>query len=188
MLAYSPARTGPNIFAATLFLLFAVGHPGLGADSNWPQFRGPGGLAVASDPSPPVHFGSHSNLLWSTALPSGHSSPCVWDQRIFLTALDQWQLQTLCIDRREGKILWRQPAPAEKLEPTHRIGSPAASTPTADGERVYVYFGSFGLLAYDHDGHEEWRLPIAAPMVEFGAGTSPILSGDRLILLCDQDQ
>jgi outer membrane protein assembly factor BamB len=52
---------------------------------------------------------------------------------------------------------------------------------------VYVYFGSFGLLAYDFAGKEQWRRPLAAPVVEFGSGTSPVLAGDRLILNCDQD-
>lgn len=156
-------------------------------ESRWPQFRGPNGLGVASEGKPPVQFGPNSNVVWKTALPPGASSPCIWNDRIFLTAFDKTKLETLCIDRRDGKVLWRQSAPAEKIEPTHRIGSPASATPATDGERVYVYFGSFGLLAYDFTGQEQWRKPLAAPMVEFGAGTSPVLAGDLLVLNCDQD-
>ena len=83
--------------------------------------------------------------------------------------------------------LWSKLAPTEKLEATHRIGSPAAPTACTDGERVVAYFGSFGLLAYDFAGAELWRHPLPAPVVEFGSSSSPILVGDLVIQLCDSD-
>src|SRR6266545_5983118 len=117
-----------TIFAALLALVATEGL-GFGAASNWPQFRGPGGLAVAdTDANPPVHFGPLTNAVWKTALPPGHSSPCIWRPKIFVTGFEPTKLETLCLDRRDGRILWRQPAPAAKIEATHRIGSPAAST------------------------------------------------------------
>ena len=181
-----------NAFLAKLLLsslaLAATLDCTMAAELNWPQFRGPGGLAVAPTANPPIHFGPQSNVVWKTALPSGHSSPCIAGDRIFLTGFDAGKLETLCLDRRNGRVLWRKPAPAEKIEPTHRISNPAASTPATDGERVFVYFGSFGLLAYDTAGKEQWRHPVPTPMTEFGAGTSPILAGNLLILVCDQDQ
>src|SRR5207247_11077174 len=67
------------------------------------------------------------------------------------------------------------------------LASPASPTPATDGQRVYVYFGSFGLLAYDFNGNELWRKPLNTPVVEFGTSTSPILAGEKLILVCDQD-
>jgi len=158
------------------------------SESNWPQFRGPGGLAMAAEGKAPVHFGPDSNVVWKTSLPAGHSSPCLWGERIFLTGVRDRKLETLCLDRRDGKVLWRRTAPAEKMESTQRIASPAASTPTTDGNRVYVYFGSCGLLAYDLEGKERWRRLLPQPVVEFGTGTSPILAGDLLILVRDQDE
>src|SRR5688572_28544174 len=110
---------------AVLIALAVSGRPSFGAAPSWPQFRGPGGLAVAdSDANPPVHFSLATNVMWKTALPSGHSSPCIWGEKIFLTGVDQGKLETLCLDRRNGRILWRQPAPAERIDATHRIGSP----------------------------------------------------------------
>jgi outer membrane protein assembly factor BamB len=141
-----------------------------------------------SNAKPPVHFNPATNVVWKTALPSGHSSPCIWGDRVFLTGVEQGKLETLCLDRRDGRILWRQPAPAARIEATHRIGSPAASTAATDGQHVYVYFGSAGLLAYDFEGKEQWRHPLPPPMVEFGTGTSPIVAGELVILVCDQDQ
>ena len=170
----------------SLFLFFVMAAAIHGA--NWPQFRGPGGLGIGEGPEPPTHFNSSSNVLWKAALPAGHSSPCIWGNKIFLTGYDGKKLETIALDRNTGTVLWRETAPAEKIEPAHKIANPAASTITTDGEFAYAYFGSFGLLAYDLNGKESWRHPLPPPMVEFGTGTSPILAGDLLIVVCDQDQ
>ncbi len=171
-----------------VFLLAAGIPQATAAEALWPQFRGLGGLAVSGAGKPPVHFGPGSNVFWKTSLPPGHSSPCVSGDRIFLTALNEGALETLCLDRKAGHVQWRRAAPASKVESTHRIGSPAASTAATDGRAIYVYFGSVGLLAYDLEGKEKWRHPLPPPVVEFGTGTSPILAGNLLILVCDQDQ
>ena len=114
-------------------------------------------MGIAEGSPPPIHFGPNSNVLWKTELPSGHSSPVIWGDRIFLTAFDKAKLETLCLNRVDGKLLWNAGAPAAKFEPTHKLGNPASPTPVTDGERIYVSFGSFGLLAYDFDGKEIWR-------------------------------
>lgn len=153
--------------------------------AHWPQFRGPHGRGIAADHQPlPVHFGPDKNLLWKTALPSVMSSPVVWGDRIFITGHDtqRQQLLTFCLDRRTGSVLWQQPAPAEKIERVYKVNSAATATPATDGERVYVSFGSFGLLCYDFDGKEIWRRPLPLPPAGFGTGTSPVLAGDLLLL------
>ena len=157
------------------------------AASNWPQFRGPEACAVATDGEPPIHFGPESNVVWKVALPSGNSSPVIWGDRIFLTAFDKPKLQALCLDRRDGKTLWSLTLAADKIEPTHRTATPAAPTAVTAGHWVYFYCGSFGLLACDFDGREQWRLPFPPPNLDFGTGVSPILVGDLLILNRDQD-
>ena len=161
---------------------------GAGVPPNWPQFRGPGGLAVADGFPAPVHFNAQSNVVWQVELPSGHSSPSLWGDRIFLTGLNGGKLETLCLNRRDGTVRWRRAAPALKLEPTHRIASPACPTPATDGRLVVSYFGSYGLMAHDLEGNERWKKPLPAPVVEFGTGTSPILEGRFVILICDQDE
>src|SRR4029078_9445881 len=132
-------------------------------DARWPQFRGPNssGLGVGK---PPVQFGPDQNVRWKTAVGPGLSSPIIWEARIFLTEFDptKKQLATLCIDRRTGKILWRRVVVPEQIEKVHEISVPAGSTPVTDGELVYVYLGSYGLLAYDMNGNMKWekRLPL----------------------------
>src|SRR5438105_2795164 len=152
--------------------------PPSASERDWPQFRGPLGAAAPADQAKlPVEFGPDRNVLWKTDVPSGNSSPCVCKDRIFLTAFDKTKqvLETICLDRGTGRILWRQPAPqVAKIETSlHPTNGPATPTPTADGEAVYVYFGSYGLLAYDFDGKEKWHKPLPSPEGDFGAGTSP---------------
>jgi outer membrane protein assembly factor BamB len=154
---------------------------------RWPQFRGPDALGVAPDGMKfPTQFGPSTNVLWKTPLPSGYSSPCLWGDRIFLTGFDEQQrrLETLCLDRGTGRILWRQPAPAAQIEQVHKVSSPATATPATDGERVYAYFGSYGLLCYDFDGKQLWTRPLPVPMTAFGTGTSPVVAGGRVLLKC----
>jgi len=158
----------------------------LAAESNWPQFRGPDGLGIGTG-RPPVEFGPEKNVLWKIDVPFGHSSPCIVGNRIFLTGLDDGKLVTFCVDRADGHELWRAVAPVDKVEPTQRIASPASPTPCTDGLRIYVYFGSCGLLAYDLEGREQWRVPLPVPIVEFGTGSSPLLADGKVILVCDQD-
>jgi outer membrane protein assembly factor BamB len=103
---------------------------------------------------------------------------------VFLTEFDQAsrKLATLCLDRRTGAILWRRAVAVEKIEEVHQIGSPAAATPATDGERVYVYFGSYGLLCYDLDGNLKWERRLPLPENPYGATASPIVAGELLVL------
>ncbi|HEY6168791.1 MAG TPA: PQQ-binding-like beta-propeller repeat protein [Verrucomicrobiae bacterium] len=156
--------------------------------NNWPQFRGPDGRAVAGSKIPtPAEFSPDKNVIWKTPLASGHSSPIVWGERIFLTTYDKGKLSAVCLDLRTGQPLWRKEVTTPKIEEFHRIGSPAASTACTDGERVYFYFGSFGLLCLDFSGKEVWRFPLPLPVNDFGTGTSPIVVDGRVFLARDQD-
>jgi outer membrane protein assembly factor BamB len=154
--------------------------------ASWPQYRGPGGSGIAVDSDKaPVEFGPTKHLLWKTDIPSGHSSPAVWGDRIFLSTFDKnsGKLEVLALDRRDGRILWRRTAPAEGIESVHDISSPATATPATDGERVYAYFGSYGLLCFDFDGVQQWNIPLGiARVVPYGSGTSPIVAGELVIL------
>jgi outer membrane protein assembly factor BamB len=158
---------------------------------SWPQFRGPGGTGIAAPTeNPPVEFGIGKRMLWKTEIPSGHSSPAVWGNRIFLSTFDKAteKLEILALDRGTGTILWRRPIPAKEIEAVHEISSPATATPAVDSETVYAYFGSYGMIAFDHEGHERWTLPLPLVKVQYGSGTSPILAGDFIILSRDEGE
>jgi outer membrane protein assembly factor BamB len=158
------------------------------ATRTWPQFRGhnSSGRAVTGQTLPTKI--EPGNAKWSTELPPGHSSPVVFEDRIYLTAVrDNSTLVTLALDRETGKVLWEKVAPHEKLEQIHQIGSYAQCTPATDGDVVVSMFGSSGLFAYDREGKELWNVRMGPFNNEFGAGTSPIITGDKVILVQDHD-
>lgn len=157
--------------------------------SAWPQFRGPNGSGVADGQKPPVEFGPDKNLKWKVAVPSGMSSPIVAGDNLVLTAFEDGKLYTIAYRRADGKEAWRKQAPATKLEKFMKTeGSPAASTPATDGERIVSYFGSCGLVCYDLGGKELWTFPMptAVIMGNFGSGVSPILADGLAIIVRDE--
>ncbi|MCP4712681.1 MAG: PQQ-binding-like beta-propeller repeat protein [Planctomycetes bacterium] len=104
-----------------------------------------------------------------------------------MTGYANFRLETFCIQRSTGEILWRKAAPANRIEKVHQVGSPASSTCCTDGERVYVYFGSYGLICYDFTGKQLWQRPMLMPENLYGSASSPILAGGKLIFLDDQE-
>ncbi len=156
---------------------------------SWPQFRGPGGNGIAENQKPPVEFGPKKNLLWKIPVPSGFSSPIITGNLLILTGYDQDKLYTIAYNSKDGKELWKVQAPTKKIEPFLKgEGSPAASTPVTDGERIVSYFGSCGLFCYDLSGKELWKmeLPTVETKNSFGTGVSPILADGIVILQRDE--
>jgi outer membrane protein assembly factor BamB len=157
-------------------------------DSNiWPNFRGINCSGLASpDQNPPVDFGNNQKMVWKIALPEGHSSPCIWGNNIFLTGFDSEgkKLKLFCIDRLNGSIKWGKDISVDNFEKVNSVSNPATATPSTDGERVYFYFSSYGLLCYDFNGEPKWELKIPIPKSRHGMGTSPIVTGDLVILNC----
>ena len=154
--------------------------------TGWNRFRGPNGSGVAKDCRPPVTVESTS-ATWTANVPPGHSSPVLSDDWVVITAVEGKRLSTLAFNKSDGKLAWRREAPETPLEKVHAASSPAASTPLVDGERVYVYFGSYGLLCYDFSGKVVWQRPMPTPKTLYGMSSSPILHGDLLILVVDDD-
>jgi len=183
---------------------------------HWPQFRGPGARGVASAPNLPERWSATENVAWKTDVPGrGWSSPIVWGNRVFLTtAVNSGELETptkglyfggnrpeprevqldyrvLCLDLLSGEILWEQSVhqgPSDS--PIHLKNSFASETPVTDGERVYAYFGNQGLYCFDLDGSLVWsrRFEPHATRNGWGTAASPMLHGDRLYILNDNDE
>lgn len=169
-----------------LSLVLVTGY-GFTAES-WPQFRGVSGSSRARSQDPlPQELGPATNVIWKTPLPSGHSSPVVFGDRIYLTAVQGESLLTLALDRADGRVVWEAEAPHTGLEQIHSIGSHAQSTPATDGERIVTLFGSCGLFCYDLNGKLLWHRPMGPFNNDFGAASSPVLAEDRVILCQDHD-
>ncbi len=181
---------------ATRVWLGAVILAGLGAPAElatareptattWPQFRGVNSSGLTSDAKRVPHeFGPNKNVRWSTEIPSGHSSPCVWNDHVFLTSFEpkSKKLEALSIARSSGEVRWRQAIPAEEIEKGHPVFNPASCTPATDGEHVVAYFGSSGLICFDLAGNVKWTHALPVARTYAGNAISPIIVEDKVIL------
>ena len=157
------------------------------AADEWSQFRGPNGTGVSETKGLPTEFGPNKNVVWKTELPPGHSSPVLTRDRIFVTAHKNYQLFVICLDRQTGKILWERQVPRTRAGRLQNVNGPASPSPVTDGTNVYVFFQEAGMLSFDADGKERWRLPLGPFNMFYGFGASPILVDDKVILPVDQD-
>jgi len=198
--------------AALLLLLPAV----FGQDDgdHWLQWRGPDGTGMAHGTAP-ASWSSAEDVRWAVDVPGrGCATPIVVGDRIFVTtavALDatpepgergefhggggpqpEHSFELYCLDRNTGATLWKRVATtAVPREGFHRqYGSHASASPVSDGTRVWVSFVEEGVYCYDLAGELLWSTQLGVPVTmrrQFGGGTAPVLAGDALILLCDQE-
>jgi outer membrane protein assembly factor BamB len=177
-------------FAAVIVLLSLGGACSIATAlaGDWAQFRGQNaaGHAVSSGKLP-LEIGPTSHVVWKTPLPPGHASPVVFGGRIYLNAVRDDKLLVMSLDRATGKPVWETEVPHDRLEEIHRIGSHTQCTPAVDGQRVVSFFGSAGLFCHDTDGKLLWKRPMGPFKNTFGAGSSPLIVDDRIILCQDHD-
>jgi len=168
--------------------------------ANWPGWRGPTGVGLCEEKGLPLSWDGKTNkgILWKASLKgtTGHSSPIVWGDRLFLTtAAKQTREQEeakevpehhiACYSAPSGKLLWRTQIPQGKQTAGYAIY--AVPTPVTDGKAVYAWFGSAVVAAVDFEGKLLWRHERPGPFkLNPGICQSPILFGDTVILFCDQ--
>lgn len=185
-------RHARRALPAGLLLFIAASNVAAG---NWPQYRGPGGLGLSAESGLPTKWGAGGGVRWKTRLPGpGHSSPIVWGDRLFLTAYaaaageaGRGRLLVLSVERLTGKILWEREVRVGRVERVGGANAPATPTPVTDGRRVYVYFGSYGLVCFDFEGRKVWERQVAPCGGEFGSASSPVLHRRLLVLSCTSD-
>jgi outer membrane protein assembly factor BamB len=179
------------LYALMFFWLAICPRYSMAANDEWTRFRGPNGTGVSTATNLPVEFGPDKNVVWKTPLPPGHSSPVLTATRIFLTGhtkdKENYKLFVLCVDRLSGKLLWQREVPRAQKGRLGNVNGPASPSPVTDGKNVYAFFQDFGMIAFDADGKELWRLPMGPFNQFYGFGASPILVDDKLILAVDQD-
>ena len=169
------------------FIFFLISSAKADQAGGWNRFRGPHGSGVAVGCQPPVRVGKDCEA-WRVPIPQGLSSPVLSESQIFLTAVREDELMTIALDKQSGKELWRRFAPVKATEKVHRAASQASSTVLVDEQYIIVYFGSYGLLCYDHDGNEVWKKPIPTPQTLYGMASSPIGFGEMVIMVLDDDR
>jgi outer membrane protein assembly factor BamB len=160
---------------------------------DWPGWRGPRGDGTSRETDVPLRWSATQNIRWKTPIPGrGYSSPIVSGDRIFLTTCLEREKKRvlLCLDRRDGKILWQRVVVTAELEEKHGLNSYASSTPATDGKNVWVPFLSrpnVQLACYDFDGNQKWIKSPGEFHSKHGFCSCPVLYKDTVILNCDQD-
>ncbi len=171
----------------TLLLATLLLPAAFDAAAEWNRFRGPNGTGVSSDTSIPVEFGPETNVVWKTPLPDGNSSPVFGRESIFVTGFEGGKLFTIALDRKSGRIQWRQEIARTREGSLREPNNPAAPSAATDGANVFVFFQDFGMIAYGPDGNELWRIeqgPFNNPM---GLAASPIYADGKVIHICDSE-
>ena len=165
---------------------------------DWSQFRGPNGQGTSTASGLPTTWSSDENVVWKTELPgAGTSSPIVVGARIYLTCysgfsvpnqprgeMDDLKLHLVCLDRARGRLIWNTKVTPklpeqEKIRDDHGY---ASSTPASDGERLYVFFGKTGAMAFDLNGKQLWQTDVGSNLHGWGSATSPVLLKDLVII------
>ncbi|MEO8493868.1 MAG: PQQ-binding-like beta-propeller repeat protein [Planctomycetota bacterium] len=178
------------VFLPTAFVLAAC--VAVSSAEDWPQFRGPNAAGISRESKNlPVEFSNKEKVLWSIELGEGIACPIVTGGKVIATTMiDDHTFGVLCFDAATGKELWRREL---DTGPTPAIMPPnaqASSTPATDGERVYVYFSTLGMLALDlKSGETVWTHKIQEPfyLLNWGAAHSPIVYKDLVIFNQDDD-
>ena len=148
---------------------------------DWPQWRGPNRDATSRETGLRQEWSSSTpKLAWQEeGLGEGYSSVVVSRERIFTIGRRDQQVVCFCLDEQTGSLRW-----SRAIDTTSRHPS---STPTVDGDRLYVLDpdGDLYCLTVD-DGEVLWQRSYlkdfgGVMMSGRGYGESPLVDGDRLI-------
>lgn len=168
----------------------------LGADptptETWPGFRGDGTSCTAAK-NLPVRWSPTENVAWRTPLLGyGQSSPVVWKDRVFLTAIDgaeKERLFVMGVDVKAGKVAWMKEFAATQKGKNNPMMSRAGPTPVVDAEGMYCLFESGDLIALTHDGGKLWQRSLTTDYGEFknnhGLGSSLAQTGRAVFVQVD---
>ncbi len=178
-------RPRPGRIAAIACLAAIAGAAAFAAPDAWPQYRGPGldgrssetGLASTWPEGGP-------KVLWRAALGNGYSGISIAGGRAYTMFGSDGDEVAIALDAATGKEIWRFRVDDDRFDSQ---GSGPRSTPTVDGDRVYVLGARGKLYALAAgSGAELWGVDLVARfgarVPRWGVATSPVVEGDLLLL------
>lgn len=176
-------KTLPSLTAALLIVASPLAY-----GEDWTRFRGPEGSGVAAaSGSIPTEL-SKGNTRWEIDLEGGgHSSPVTFGDKLFYTvtpAKAPEHREVVCVQVSDGEELWRTRFGFNKYK-MHQFNSPSSTSPTADAERVYVWWNDgkeSEVFALNHAGKEVWKKALGKFESSHGGGSSVALADDVLIV------
>ncbi|HEY5313222.1 MAG TPA: PQQ-binding-like beta-propeller repeat protein [Pirellulales bacterium] len=181
------------MISATLLPLLLIALTATPAD-RWPAFRGAGD-SLAAATQLPLEWSDDQGVAWQLPLTGyGQSSPVVWGDRVFVTAVDgesKEELLVMCASVPHGTLEWTQRFKATQTTKLSDYVSRGAPTPAVDADRVYAFFESGDLIALDHRGSQQWTRHLAREFGELrgnhGIGASLACSRDAIFVLVEHE-
>lgn len=167
---------------------------GAPAADSWPGFLG-GRSRDIDRAAIPLQWSPTSNIAWRVETPGhGQSSPVIWKDRVFLTAVEGPMKETLhlfCFDLATGREVWhRSFESSDKVKDSYFV-SRAAPTPVVDANGIVAFFESGDVIALSPDGKDRWRRSLSREfgrfLNKFGLGASPAQTDDAVFVLIDDD-
>lgn len=179
-------------------LILVSALAGTGSSSKpgetWPAFRGNGDSHTEAH-GLPLHWSDQNNVAWKTDLPGyGQSSPVVWRDKVFLTAItgaEKEKLHVVCLDLKSGRTLWQNESSATDVIKDSPTVSKAAPTAVVDADRVYAFFESGDVLAFNHQGKPVWQRKLSEYYGHYkgnhGLGSSLAITDNAVLVLVAHD-
>lgn len=161
---------------------------------NWASFRGLNGAGISTHANVPTRWSGKTGegILWKTEIPlSGHNSPVVWGDRVFLSGADPNRRQVYCFDTSTGGLLWKGDVlglPKSNEEPLEIMEDTGFAAPTVatDGRRVYAIFPTGDVGCFDFKGKKVWEKNLGRPDSSYGYSSSLAMYKNLLLIQYDQ--
>ncbi len=174
---------------AAVALLAAVAPAALAQE--WSQWRGRDRDGVVHGFVAPEEWPEQLYRRWIVEVGTGHSTPVVVGDRIYVhtrnVEADAEVVRALQLS--DGQVIWEDSYPVPyRMHPAGRaFGKGPVSTPLVAGGRLYTFGKGGALTSYAlESGERLWQTDFggqfAAKFPLYGAGMSPILEGNRLIV------
>ena len=185
------AITGCRILEQ-LVLISVVLLVSVAQGKQWTRFRGPNGQGISNAKTIPVKW-TQKDYNWKVKLPGvGHSSPVVWEDRVFVTCGNQKEGSSmlLALGVSDGNLLWQKEYALTKYR-MNSDNSYATGSPAVDGEHVYALWATTNetiLVALDHDGEEIWKSTFEGVKCQHGPGISPVLVNDIVVFTLEHEK
>lgn len=167
-----------------------LGNPEPSAE-DWPWWRGSQRQNIVPSANVPTTWSVSENVEWQVPIPGrGHSSPCIWGMKIFLTTSDDEQktISLLCLDKQTGQNLWTRELHRGGFPAIHKKNTHASSSSACDGQFIYVASTvneSCFVTSVDFDGTIQWQRAAGPYSSEWGYGSSPVLHQSLVIVSAD---
>jgi outer membrane protein assembly factor BamB len=157
-----------------------------GSPTDWPQWRGPDRTNLSKESGLLKQWpASGPSLAWSVpGVGAGYGAIAVKDDRIFVQGSSSGRSVVYALNRADGKGLW-----SKALGPagSNDRGSGPRSTPTVDGDRLYVLTENGDLACLKaQDGSSVWQRNILkdfkAQNINWLLSESPLVDGNNVVV------